>query len=68
MYTKKFAENLQYLIGDRSASSVAKEIGIPQQTLWRYLHCQREIGLENLCKLADYFDVELDYLAGRKEF
>ncbi len=68
MYTKKFAENLQYLIGDRSVSSVAKEIGIPQQTLWRYLHCQREIGLENLCKLADYFDVELDYLAGRKEF
>ena len=68
MYTKKFAENLQYLIGNRSVSSVAKEIGIPQQTLWRYLHCQREIGLENLCKLADYFDVELDYLAGRKEF
>ena len=68
MYTKKFAENLQYLIGDRSVSSVAKEIGIPQQTLWRYLHCQREIGLENLCKLADYFDVELDYLAGREEF
>lgn len=68
MYKKKFAENLQYLIGDRSVSSVAKEIGIPQQTLWRYLHCQREIGLENLCKLADYFDVELDYLAGRKEF
>ena len=68
MYTKKLAENLQYLIRDRSVSSVAKEIGIPQQTLWRYLHCQREIGLENLCKLADYFDVELDYLAGRKEF
>ena len=68
MYTKKFAENLQYLIRDRSVSSVAKEIGIPQQTLWRYLHCQREIGLANLCKLADYFDVELDYLAGRKEF
>ena len=68
MYTSKFAENLKYLIGERSVSSVAKEIGIPQQTLSRYLHCQREIGLENLCKLADYFDVDLDYLVGRREF
>lgn len=68
MYTEKFAENLKYLIGERSVSSVAKEIGIPQQTLYRYLHCQREIGLENLCKLADYFDVELDFLVGRKEY
>ena len=68
MYTIKFAENLKYLIGERSVSSVAKEIGIPQQTLSRYLHCQREIGLENLCKLADYFDVDLDYLVGRREF
>ena len=68
MYTERFAENLQYLIGERSVSGVAKEIGIPQQTLYRYLHCQREIGLENLCKLADYFGVELDFLVGRRDF
>ena len=68
MYTGKFAENLKYLIGDRSVSSVAKEIGIPQQTLSRYLRCQREIGLENLCRIADYFGVVLDFLTGRREF
>ena len=68
MYTAKFAENLKYLIGEKSLSSVAKDIGIPQQTLYRYLHCQREIGLENLCKIADYFEIELDLLVGRKEF
>ena len=43
----KIAENLKYLVGDKSVRSIAKEIGIPQQTLHRYLHCEREIGLEN---------------------
>ena len=66
MYMVKFAENLKYLIGERNVSSVAKEIGIPQQTLYRYLHCQREIGLETLCRIADYFDVDLDYLKGEQ--
>ena len=67
MYTEKFAQQLKGLIGERSISSVAKEIGIPQATLSRYLLCQREIGLENLCKIADYFNEDLDYLTGRKE-
>jgi len=56
------------LIGQKSISRVAKEIGIPQQTLSRYILKQREIGIENLCKLADYFDVSVDYLVGRKEY
>lgn len=65
---ERFAEKLKELIGEESVSSVAKKIGIPQQTLSRYLHCQREIGLENLCKIADYFNEDLDYLTGRKEY
>ncbi|HIZ02794.1 MAG TPA: helix-turn-helix domain-containing protein [Candidatus Borkfalkia avistercoris] len=68
MYAKKFAENLKELIGERSVSGIAKEIGIPQQTLSRYLHAQREIGLENLCRIADYFEIDLDLLTGRKDF
>lgn len=68
MYVKKFAERLKELIGEKSISSVAKKIKIPQQTLSRYLLCQREIGLENLCKIADYFEEDLDYLTGRKNF
>jgi transcriptional regulator with XRE-family HTH domain len=66
MGKEKFAENLKMLIGEKSVRSVAVEIGIPQQTLCRYLHCQREIGLENLIKIADYFEEDLDYLTGRK--
>lgn len=68
MYTEKFAENLKELIAGNSISKVAKDIGIPQQTLSRYLHRQREIGLENLCKIADYFEVDLDVLTGRRDF
>lgn len=62
MYKEKFAERLKELIGDESVNSVAKKIGIPQQTLSRYLLCQREIGIENLCKIADYFGEDLDIL------
>lgn len=68
MYAEKFAERLKELIGDNSVSSIAGKIGIPQQTLSRYLHNQREIGLENLCKIADFFNEDLDYLTGRKDY
>ncbi len=67
-YQQIFAKKLKELIGNESVSSVAKKIGIPQQTLSRYLLCQREIGLENLCKIADYFDESLDYLTDRRDY
>lgn len=68
MYQEKFALRLRELIGNDSISSVAKKIGINQQTLSRYLLCQREIGLENLCRIADYFNEDLDVLTGRKDY
>ena len=68
MYVEKFSERLRELIGNNSISSVASKIGIPQQTLSRYLLNQREIGLENLCKIANYFNEDLDYLTGRKDY
>ena len=48
MYKERFAKVLKEYIGDRSINQVAKDIGIPTQTLHRYVNCQREIGLENL--------------------
>ncbi|MDY4592195.1 MAG: helix-turn-helix transcriptional regulator [Eubacteriales bacterium] len=62
-----FAKNLKLLMGDMSVSDLAKKVGIPQQTISRYLLCQREITLTNLCKIADFFDEDIDYLIGRKE-
>ena len=68
MYSQKFAERLKELIGNESISKVAQKIGLNQATLSRYIHCQREIGLENLCKIADYFNEDLDILTGRKDY
>lgn len=62
-----FAQNLKLLMGEMSISEFARKVDIPQQTISRYLLCQREISLTNLCKIADYFNEDIDYLIGRKE-
>ncbi len=67
MYREKFAKNLKDLCKGRPITDIAKEIGIPHQTLQRYLHNEMEIGIEYLCKIADYFEEDLDYLTGRKD-
>ncbi|MBR2647094.1 MAG: helix-turn-helix transcriptional regulator [Clostridia bacterium] len=67
-YVKAFAQNLKMLMGDMTITEFAKRVQIPQQTISRYLLCQREISLSNLCKIADYFDEEIDFLIGRKDF
>lgn len=64
---KVFAKNLKDLIGEMSVCEFAKRVGIPQQTLSRYLLCQREVSLEYLCKIADYFGEDIDFLIGRKD-
>ncbi|MBE5741855.1 MAG: helix-turn-helix transcriptional regulator [Clostridiales bacterium] len=67
-YMIAFAKNLKELIGNMTVSEFARKIDIPQQTLSRYLLCQREITLQNLCKIADYFNEDIDILLGRKEY
>ncbi|MEG9430024.1 MAG: helix-turn-helix transcriptional regulator [Christensenellaceae bacterium] len=66
-YMKNFSENLKLLIGEESINSFSKKVNIPQPTITRYLTCQREISLENLCKIADYFQEDIDSLLGRRE-
>ena len=63
-----FSKNLKELIGDMSVSEFAKKVGIPQQTISRYLLCQREVTLTNLCKIADFFGEEIDFLIGRRDY
>lgn len=63
-----FAQNLKDLIGDMSISEFARKVDIPQQTISRYLLCQREISLSNLIKIADFFGEEIDFLIGRKDY
>lgn len=63
-----FAQNLKNLMGKMTITELAKKVDIPQQTISRYLLCQREITLTNLCKIADFFEEDIDYLIGRKDF
>ena len=65
-YMITFAKNLRECIGEMSVNQCATKVGIPRQTISRYLNCQREVSLANLCKIADYFDEEIDVLLGRK--
>ena len=68
IYVENFSATLKELIGDMSVNEFSKKVGIPQQTISRYLLCQRVVSLENLCKIADYFNEDIDILIGRKSF
>ena len=49
-----------------SQSAVAGIIGVSRVVYNRYENNQREIPIEFLCVLADYYDVSMDYLVGRE--
>ena len=66
-YAIAFAENLKFLMGDMSILEFSNKVGIPQPTISRYLNCKREVTLENLGKIADYFHESVDYLIGREK-
>ncbi|MBQ9948410.1 MAG: helix-turn-helix transcriptional regulator [Oscillospiraceae bacterium] len=46
---------------------IADVLEIKQQQYQRYESGQREIPLHLLIKLADFYNVSLDYLAGRSD-
>lgn len=47
---------------------LANILGISQPSYIRYENGAAEPSLTNLVKIADFFDVSVDYLLGRKEF
>lgn len=67
-YMLIFAQNLKELMGNMTISEFSREVDIPQPTLSRYLLCKREVSLENLIKIADYFEEDIDVLIGRKDY
>lgn len=46
---------------------IAKTIGSSLRTYQRYENGEREPTLSTLIKIADFFDVSLDYLVGRSD-
>jgi len=52
---------------DLTQSALAERLGIQQTVYSRYERGARTIPLEHLMRLADYYDVSLDYLTGRTQ-
>ena len=47
--------------------AVAEYLGITEQAYQKYEYAMREPNHEATIKLADYFDVSIDYLLGRSD-
>lgn len=48
-------------------SKLANSIHVNQSTVCNWLNGKKEPSIESLWKLADFFDVSVDYLIGRKD-
>ncbi len=46
-------------------NKLAEYLHVKQNTYSQYENGQRQVPLDILCKLADFYDVTLDYLVGR---
>ena len=46
---------------------LATELNTTQNTISRYETGEREPGIDELIKIADFFNVSVDYLIGRTE-
>lgn len=50
-----------------SQLKLALDLGMNQNSISRYENLEREADYNTLIKFADYFDVSIDYLLGRKD-
>ncbi len=50
-----------------SQLKLAMDLNMSQNTISRYETGDREPGISDLIKIAEYFDVSIDYLVGRTD-
>lgn len=64
-----FAERLSGLMAERGLSklALAKKIGVSDRVVGAWVNGENGATLEKAVGLADFFDVSLDYLAGRSD-
>ena len=65
-----FSENLTRLRKENKVSQqkIANYVGVTQQCISEWEKGDMEPTLSNLIKIADVFDVSIDFLAGRKDY
>lgn len=68
-YSAPFPTALRKLMEERGETqeNIAKAVGKTRQTISQYVNGVSEPGYDALVKIADYFDVSIDYLLGRTE-
>ena len=66
----KFSENLKQLMIDNhvNQSTLSQKIGVAQSAISTWLSSKKEPSITSLWLLADFFDVDIDYIVGRKDF
>ncbi len=64
------AERIKELMQQHNLNQVklAEKTGIRQNTISAWLLKKKEPSVTSLWLLADYFDVDIDYLVGRKDY
>lgn len=64
-----FSERLLQLRKDKGLSQIAlaKEIDVSTRVYQTYEYGSSEPGMSRLVRIADFFDVSLDYLTGRTD-
>ena len=64
----KVAERTAELMRDEGINQVqlASKIGVKQNTVSSWVLGKKEPNISSLWRLADYFEVDIDYLVGRK--
>lgn len=62
------AERIKDLMRENGLNQVglAEKVGVKQNTISSWLCHKKEPSITSLWLLADYFDVSIDYLIGRK--
>ena len=53
---------------DKTQTDIANYLGTTAQYYGKYEKGEREIPFSRAIELADYYNVSLDYLAGRKDY
>lgn len=64
------SERIKELMKENNLNQVklAENIGVKQNTISAWLLGKKQPNITSLWLLADYFDVDIDYIVGRKDY
>ena len=70
MFNIKISENLKLLMKEKNINQVqlSENIGVAQSAISAWLSKKKEPSVNSLWLLADYFDTDVDYIIGRKDY